>query len=51
MEKIPYAIVIGDKEIESNTFSLEGRGDEKISGLSYEELIKFLKEKIENRLL
>lgn len=49
MEKIPYVIVIGDKEMESGTYTLEGRGEEKVSGLSYEEMIKFLKDKIESR--
>ena len=51
MEKIPYVIVIGDKEMESGTYTLEGRGDEKISGLSFQDMVKFLKEKIDNRAL
>lgn len=51
VEKIPYLVVIGDKEIESNTFSLEGRNDEKVTGLSYDEMIKFLEDKIESKAL
>ncbi len=51
MEKIPYVIVIGDKEMESGTYTLEGRGDEKISGLSFQDMVKFLKEEIDNRAL
>lgn len=51
VDKIPYLVVIGDKEIESNTFSLEGRNDEKITGLSYDEMIKFLTDKIESKVL
>jgi threonyl-tRNA synthetase len=49
VEKIPYLVVIGDKEMESNTFSLEGRNDEKVTGLSYEEMVKFLEDKIESK--
>ncbi len=51
MEKIPYVIVIGDKEMESGTYTLEGRAGEKVSGLNYEDMVKFLKEKIDNRSL
>lgn len=51
LEKVPYLIVVGDKEMESNTFSLEGRNDEKVTGLSYDEMIKFLKEKVESKSL
>lgn len=51
LEKVPYLIVVGDKEMESNTFSLEGRNDEKVTGLPYDEMIKFLKEKIESKSL
>jgi threonyl-tRNA synthetase len=51
LEKVPYLIVVGDKEMESNTFSLEGRNDEKVTGLSYDEMIRFLKEKIESKSL
>jgi len=51
MEKIPYVIVIGDKEMESGTYTLEGRGEEKVSGLSFDEVIKFMQDKIESRSL
>ena len=51
VEKIPYLVVVGDKEMESNTFSLEGRNDEKVTGLSYEEMIKFLQDKIDGKSL
>jgi threonyl-tRNA synthetase len=49
MDKVPYSIVIGDKEMEGAVYTLEGRGDEKVVGLSFEDMIKFLKEKINNR--
>jgi len=51
LEKIPYLVVVGDKEIESNTFALEGRNDEKVTGLSYEAMIKFLQDKINTKAL
>lgn len=51
VEKIPYIVVIGDKEMESGSFSLEGRNDEKVTGLSYDEMMKFLMDKIESKAL
>ncbi|MFT5359875.1 MAG: threonyl-tRNA synthetase [Candidatus Paceibacteria bacterium] len=39
-EKTPYIFVLGDKEKESNTITAEGRGDEKLEGISVEEFIK-----------
>jgi threonyl-tRNA synthetase len=38
-EKIPYRVVIGDNEIESQTISPEGRNDEKLDEMSVEEFI------------
>ncbi len=49
-EKVPYAIVIGDKEMESGNISLEGR-TEKIEGKSVADAIAFLKEKIDSKSL
>jgi threonyl-tRNA synthetase len=51
VEKTPYILVVGDKEMESNTFSLEGRVDEKVIGLSLDEVVKFLEEKIKSKAL
>lgn len=45
-QKIPYLIVIGDKEMESKTLTLEGRNDEKHEAVSLDDAMKIFKEKI-----
>ncbi|MFA5751300.1 MAG: threonine--tRNA ligase [Candidatus Paceibacterota bacterium] len=45
LEKIPYLIVIGDKEKESNTLTVEGRKGEKLENIAIIDLIEKLKEK------
>lgn len=47
-EKVPYLLVIGDKEVDSTALTLEGRGEEKVP-LTTETLLPFLKEKITTR--
>jgi threonyl-tRNA synthetase len=49
MEKVPYLIIIGDKEKDSNTLTVEGRNDEKISDITIEKLLGKLKEEIKNK--
>ncbi len=45
LEKIPYYIVLGDKEIEAKTMSLENREGKKSEGLSIEKVVEtFVKE-------
>jgi threonyl-tRNA synthetase len=43
-QKIPFQIVLGDQEKESQTLTVEMRGDEKMEGVSTEELINKIKE-------
>ncbi len=47
-EKIPYLLVIGDKEVESGAFTLEGRGDEKVP-VTKDTLLSFLQDNIAAR--
>jgi threonyl-tRNA synthetase len=47
LSKTPYALVIGDKEMESNEVSLESRDDGKIGTLSIEKLLERLKKEKE----
>lgn len=47
-EKVPYVLVVGDKEVESRTVSVEKR-DEKLGAQSVDEFIKALREEIETR--
>ncbi|MHB0977919.1 MAG: threonine--tRNA ligase [Minisyncoccota bacterium] len=48
-QKIPYWIVIGDKEVESNTITLESRDHGQLGQITVEELVSKLKEEIQNR--
>ncbi len=49
MEKVPYMAIIGDKEVESKTITLEGRDGEKGVSMSIEGLITKLKHNIESK--
>jgi len=51
MQKIPYQIIIGDKEKESNTLTVEGRNDLKIENISIDELLAKLETEINERIL
>ena len=48
-EKIPYVLVIGDKEMDSQNLNIRDRGEQKTRELSKEEFIKELQAKINNR--
>ena len=45
-EKVPYMLVIGDKEVSENKVTLESRSDEKLGQLSVDELISKLHQEI-----
>ena len=47
--KIPYMIIVGDGEVESNTISIRGRGNENLSGLKLEDFIERLNNEIQNK--
>jgi threonyl-tRNA synthetase len=49
--KVPYILVVGEKEIESGNLTLEGRGDEKVPCRSIHEALEFLQKKIRDRSL
>ncbi|MEK7187059.1 MAG: threonine--tRNA ligase [Patescibacteria group bacterium] len=48
-EKVPYALVIGDKEVSENKITLESRNNEKFGQISVEDLITKLQEQISSR--
>lgn len=50
MQKIPYIIVIGDKEEEKKTLAVRARGKKPEFGIKPQKFIEELKEKIEKRL-
>jgi threonyl-tRNA synthetase len=49
--KIPYQIVIGDKEIESNTITVEGRNELKLAGIPLDEFVERIEEEVRDRVL
>ena len=49
MQKIPYMLVVGDKEVENNTVSVRTREDGDIGAIKVEEFIKKIKEEITDR--
>ena len=47
LEKIPYMLIIGDKEIETNTVSVRKRGGVDLGSMSVEEFTAMIKNEIE----
>ena len=50
-KKIPYMIVVGDKEKENGTLTVRMRGNKELSGITMEEFIKRLEDKVANKCL
>ena len=48
-EKIPYALVIGDKEVADKKVTVESRADEKLGQMTVEDFVSKLKEEIKER--
>ncbi len=49
VEKVPYQIVIGDKERDANTITVEGRNDLKLEQIALEEFLTRIIEEIKTR--
>ena len=49
VEKVPYQIVIGDKEKDANTITVEGRNDLKLEAINLSEFVARIDEEIKNR--
>lgn len=49
LEKVPYMIIIGDKDIENNTISVRCRGGEDIGTTTFENFAQILKDVVENK--
>lgn len=49
LEKVPYMLVIGDKEKENNTVSFRARGNRQVFGISFEEFVNEILEKIKTK--
>jgi len=44
-QKVPYIFVLGDKEKDGNTITAEGRGDEKLEGITLSEFLEKVTQK------
>lgn len=51
LQKIPYMIIIGDKEIEENIISVRNYHDKKTTSLGLEEFIIKIKDEIKNKVI
>ena len=49
MRKIPYSIILGQKEVDNKTISFRKHGSEETETLSQEEFINMIKEKIDKK--
>jgi threonyl-tRNA synthetase len=49
VEKVPYQIVIGDKERDANTITVEGRNDLKLEQINIDEFVSRITDEIKNR--
>ena len=49
LEKVPYMIIIGDKDIENNTISVRCRGGEDIGTTTFENFEAILKDVVDNK--
>ena len=49
LEKVPYMLVVGDKEKESNSVGVRSRKDGDIGAVKLEEFKENIKKEIENR--
>ena len=50
-KKVPYIIVVGDKEIENNSISIRLRDGQQINDIPLSDFIKRISEKIKNKSL
>lgn len=50
LEKIPYMLIIGDKEMETGTVSVRSRKEGDLGAVTSEDIIKKLSEEIENKV-
>lgn len=51
MQKVPYMLVLGDREAEEGTVSVRTRGGENLGAMKQEELIRFLAKENDERAL
>ena len=49
MKKIPYSIILGQKEVDEKTISFRKHGSEETETLSQKDFIKMIKNKIDKK--
>ena len=49
LKKIPYMLVLGQKEVDNNTVSYRRAGSEETTTVSYDEFIKLINSDLENK--
>ncbi len=49
LQKVPYLVIIGDTEIQSNTVSVRARGGENLKDVRFEDFLAKLKDEIETK--
>ncbi len=49
MQKIPYLLVIGGKEVESGSVAVRARGNKDLGSMPLEKFIEFIKEDVKNK--
>jgi threonyl-tRNA synthetase len=49
MNKIPYLLIVGDKEIENNTISVRARGGEDLGEMSLDDFKVMVLEKVHTK--
>ncbi len=50
LQKLPYWIIVGDKEVEDGTVSVSKRGQGDIGSMAFDDFANMLKEEIENKV-
>ena len=51
LQKVPYMLILGDKEVEENKVGVRERKAGDLGQMSYDEFIRKIKEEIENKIL
>ena len=51
MEKVPYMVVVGDRDMENGTVSVRHRSGEDLGAMSLEQFAAMLKEEVDNKVI
>ena len=49
LEKVPYMLVVGNKEVEENTVAVRSRGNAENETINVDEFVAKIKEEVENK--